>query len=106
MKREITITLQYDLAIGKVNLNEIVYRLKEVRDPLMLRILEEILKSYDDLISERLSQTKIYPSKASGKDLDDTSAGVILKADFVGVVRYERDVIVRNPSVFPRYLGC
>lgn len=64
MKREITITLQYDLAIGKVNLNEIVYRLKELRDPLMLRILEEILKGYDDLISERLSQTKIYPSKA------------------------------------------
>ena len=29
----------------------------------MLRLLEEILKSYDDLISERLSQTKIYPSK-------------------------------------------
>ena len=40
MKRKITITLQYDLAIGKVNLNEIVYRLKEVRDSLMLRILE------------------------------------------------------------------
>ena len=36
MKREITITLQYDMAIGKVNLNEIVYRFKEVRDPLML----------------------------------------------------------------------
>ncbi len=54
MKREITITLQYGLAIGKVNLNEIVYKLKEVRDPLMLRILEEILKSYDDLISKRL----------------------------------------------------
>ena len=64
MKREITITLQYDLAIGKVNLNEIVYKLKQLRDPLMLRILEEILKDYDDLISERLSQTKIYPSKA------------------------------------------
>ena len=30
----------------------------------MLRILEEIFKSYDDLISKRLSQTKIYPSKA------------------------------------------
>ena len=44
MKREITITLQYDLAIGKVNLNEIVYKLKELRDHLMLRILEEILK--------------------------------------------------------------
>ncbi len=54
MKREITITLQYGLATGKVNLNEIVYKLKEVRDPLMLRILEEILKSYDDLISKRL----------------------------------------------------
>ncbi|MFH1593780.1 MAG: hypothetical protein ABID09_03670 [Candidatus Omnitrophota bacterium] len=64
MKREITITLQYDLAIGKVNLNEIVYKLKELRDHLMLRILEEILRSYDDLISERLRQTKIYPSKA------------------------------------------
>ena len=64
MKREITITLRYDLAIGKVNLNEIVYELKQLRDPLMLQILEEILKDYDDLISERLSQTKIYPSKA------------------------------------------
>ena len=64
MKREITITLRYDLAIGKVNLNEIVYKLKQLRDPLMLQILEEILKDYDDLISERLSQTKIYPSKA------------------------------------------
>ena len=36
MKHEITITLQYDLAIGKVNLNEIVYRLKEVRDHLIV----------------------------------------------------------------------
>ena len=63
MKQRITISLQFDLAIGKVNLNEIVYRLKELRDLLMLRLLEEILKSYDDLISERLSQTKIYPSK-------------------------------------------
>jgi hypothetical protein len=54
MKQKIIITLQYGLAIGKVNLNEIVYKLKEVRDPLMLRILEEILKSYDDLISKRL----------------------------------------------------
>jgi hypothetical protein len=54
MKQIIIITLQYGLATGKVNLNEIVYKLKEVRDPLMLRILEEILKSYDDLISKRL----------------------------------------------------
>ena len=55
MRCEITITPQYDLAIGKVNLNEIVYRLKEVRDPLMLMIRKEILARYDDLISKRLS---------------------------------------------------
>jgi hypothetical protein len=63
MKREISIALQFKLAIGDVTLNEIVYKLKELRDLLMLQILEEILKRYDDLICERLSQTKIYPSK-------------------------------------------
>jgi hypothetical protein len=35
-----TITLQYDLATGKVNLNERVYRLKEIREHLMLQIFE------------------------------------------------------------------
>ena len=63
MEQEIHITLRFHLATGKVNLNEIVYRLKELRDPLMLKILEQILRAYDDLICERLSQTKIYPSK-------------------------------------------
>ena len=64
MEQYIHITLRYDLAIAKVNLNEIVYRLRELRDPLMLRILEQILMGYDSLLSERLSQTGIYPSKA------------------------------------------
>jgi hypothetical protein len=64
MEQEIHITLRFNLATGKVNLNEIVYELKELRDPLMLKILEQLLRGYDDLISERLSQTKIYPSKA------------------------------------------
>jgi hypothetical protein len=64
MEREITIALRFKLAIGEASLNEIVYRLKELRDPLMLQVLEQILKGYDDLICERLSQTKIYPSKA------------------------------------------
>ncbi len=64
MEQEIHITLRFNLAIGKVTLNEIVYELKELRDPLMLKILEQILRGYDDLISERLSQTKIYSSKA------------------------------------------
>ena len=54
MEQQIYITLDYDLATGDVNLNEIVYRLKELRDRLMLPILEQILKSYDDLIVERL----------------------------------------------------
>ncbi len=64
MKREISITLPFELAIGKVNLNEIVYQLKEQRDPIMLEILNAILEAYDDLIAERLSNTKLYPSKA------------------------------------------
>jgi len=64
MEQEIHITLRFNLAIGKVGLNEIVYRLKELRDPLMLRILEQILIGYDDLITQRLSRTDMYPSKA------------------------------------------
>lgn len=63
MEHQIYITLGYDLATGDVNLNEIVYRLKELRDDLMLRILEQILKGYDDFIAECLSRTDIYPSK-------------------------------------------
>jgi len=64
MEQEIHITLRFNLATGKVGLNEIVYKLKELQDPLMLKILEEILRGYDNLISERLSRTDIYPSKA------------------------------------------
>ena len=64
MEQEIHITLRYNLAIGNVSLNEIVYQLKELRDALMLRVLEEVLQSYDDLIAQRLSRTDMYPSKA------------------------------------------
>jgi hypothetical protein len=64
MKQEIHITLWFDLAIGKVGLNEIVYELRELSNPVMLKVLEQILMSYDDLIAERLSQTKIYSTKA------------------------------------------
>ena len=62
MEQQIHITLRYNLAIGNGNLNEIVYRLKELRDPLMLSILEQILREYDDLIAQRLSRTDIYGS--------------------------------------------
>ncbi len=64
MEREIYTTLLFKLSIGKVGLNEIVYKLKELKDSLLLEILEKVLMNYDDLISERLSQTQIYPSKA------------------------------------------
>jgi hypothetical protein len=64
MEQKIHITLRFNLATGKVGLNEIIYKLKELRDPLMLKILEQLLRGYDDLISERLSRTDIYPSKA------------------------------------------
>jgi len=65
MEQEIHITLKFHLATGKVNLNEIVYRLQKLKNPLMLSILEQMLRSYDDLISERLSHHGgvIPPSK-------------------------------------------
>jgi len=64
MEQEIHITLRFEMAIGKVNLNEIVYKLKELQNPLMLEILRNILMGYDDIISERLCRTDIFPSKA------------------------------------------
>jgi len=64
MEQEIHITLRFDLAIGKVNLNEIIYKLKEIQAPLMLQILEQILRGYDDLIVDRLSQTEGCSSKS------------------------------------------
>ena len=77
MEQEIHITLRFTLAIGKVNLNEIVYKLKELQNHVMLQILEQILRGYDDLISQCLSQTKLYPSKARkglGRLLDQIPA--------------------------------
>ena len=88
MEQKIHITLRFNLAIGKIGLNEIVYKLKEVRDSLMLKILQQVLTSYDDLISERLSRTDIYPSKDRKKAWGGMSGKVILKADFVEAVRY------------------
>ncbi len=64
MEQEIHITLRFDLTIGKVNLNEIVYKLKEIQAPLMLQILERILRGYDDLTADRLSRTKGCSSKS------------------------------------------
>ena len=65
MEQQIHITLQFELATGKVNLNEIVYCLEQLKDTVMLEILKTILTSYDDLIAQRLSHHGgvIPPSK-------------------------------------------
>jgi hypothetical protein len=65
MEQQIHITLDFQLATGKVNLNEIVYRLDQLKNPLMLAILKTILTSYDDEIAQRLGpQTgTMTPSK-------------------------------------------
>ncbi len=49
------------MAIGKVTLNEIVYKLKEFQNPLMLEILKNISMGYDDVISGRLSEPIFSP---------------------------------------------
>ncbi|MDY6974315.1 MAG: hypothetical protein SV775_18665 [Thermodesulfobacteriota bacterium] len=43
MEQEIHILLRFNLATGKVGLNELIYKLKGLQDPLMLKILEEVL---------------------------------------------------------------
>ncbi len=56
MKRKISLTLEFDLSIGKVNPNEIVYQMKERRDSTILDVLGAILTSYDNLIAEPVEQ--------------------------------------------------
>lgn len=87
-------------------MDEIVHRLEEIRGPLILKILKEILKGYNDLISERLGKTKIYPSKAgNGLGLGNTSPRVALKIDSVVDVRFVREVIVNIHVRYPLYLA-
>jgi hypothetical protein len=70
MEQQIHITLEFHLATGKVSLNEIVYHLQELKNPLMLRILEQVLRSYDDLISERLNHHGgVFPPSKARKGL-------------------------------------
>ena len=91
MEQEIHITLRFNLATGKVGLNEIIYKLKELQDPLMLNILEEVLRGYDDLISERLSRTDIYPSKAR-KGLGRHAFGFLNQLISFSIAKLERHI--------------
>ena len=43
MEQEIHITLRYQLAIGKVNLSEIVYELQQLQNRLIIEILKQIM---------------------------------------------------------------
>lgn len=55
MKHKIIITLEYEIATGKTNLNEIVYALKKVQDEIMLQTLSAIIDEYDREITTRLT---------------------------------------------------
>ena len=107
MEQQIHITLHFDLATGKVNLNEIVYRLEQLKNPLMLRILKEILTSYDDLISERLTATTAVffrPARcvrASGA----TFAKGIARAVFAAAAASEKGAIARSHGACPLFLA-
>jgi hypothetical protein len=47
--------------MGNIALHEIVDRLKEQRDVLVLNLLTQILQNYESLVALRLSPTGIYP---------------------------------------------
>ncbi|MDD1626107.1 MAG: hypothetical protein LUQ26_01320 [Methylococcaceae bacterium] len=65
MEQQIHTTLHFELATGKAHLNEIVYRLEQPKNTVMRQIVNTILASYDDLITQRLSHngSVILPSK-------------------------------------------
>ena len=99
MEQQIHITLCFQLATGKVNLNESVYRLQQLRDPLMLRILEHILRSYDDLVSERLSHHGgVFPPSKARKGLGRH----IRKGDPEGCYCHGRKIRKRGYRSHPR----
>jgi hypothetical protein len=104
MEDGITIALQFKLAIGDVTVNEIIFRLTELRDAPMLRFLEEILRSYDDLICERLSRTRINPSKVGG-DWGGTLKGTKLRLDCAVAGRCANEVIGEILGSCPRCFG-
>lgn len=72
MEQEIYTILRYNLVIGDVNLNELVYRLKELRDYLMLIEYKRRACYYRDRWDRR------YPHLFSGEDVMLTLNGKYL----------------------------
>ena len=103
MKQAINISLEFEIVIGKVNLNEITYRLKEIQNPIMLKLLEGILRWYDDLIADRLSQPNSSKTRKGPlrdrtksrqeKDLVAIRRKVIQRIDFVQAEKSGKEVI-------------
>ncbi len=75
MKQEIHITLQFDLATGKVGLNEIVYELKELRDPLMLKkgkeLTDQEIQFLVGLVMERIEGQQAQMNNFDQRTLSD-----------------------------------
>ena len=67
MQHRIIVVMDYDISIGKTNLNEIVYALKGVEDQLMLNILGSILDKTDDEIASRLTNTPEMADQELGR---------------------------------------
>jgi len=104
MEQQIHITLCYHFATGKVNLNEIVYRLQELKNPLMLSILEKILLNYDDMIAERLSHHGgVIPPSKRRKGLGRHVRKQILKTDIAMVEGFENAAIAVTQEDFQQF---
>lgn len=65
MKTNIIVQLPYDLTIGQVNLNEIVYQVKEIQNEVCLDIIKAVVLEYQEEIVERLTENK-FPEKRKG----------------------------------------
>jgi len=65
MKSNLIIQLFFELATGQVNLNEIVYQLKEIGNQILLKMLEAILMAYQEEIVELLTG-KHFPEERRG----------------------------------------
>jgi hypothetical protein len=65
MKGTVTIQLDFEISIGKTSIDEIIFQLKENRDPLMLVVLSSILSVYEAEIVKRLTEPR-FPEERAG----------------------------------------
>lgn len=51
---EVKIELGFNWEVGKLNLNEMVYRVDELKDQLLLQVVEQLIEGYQAVVVERL----------------------------------------------------